>query len=276
MPAVIILNPSRLLSENKFPHLVPFSKFSLTLTTSVVPSTSKNKGTRLGCPIGSFLSTHLLLLLGPMPRHAACTAPLISMAASPYRWPSMSICLRTVCRNSCSPLAAASRPVGLKNILSWHGLFFLVYSIRYLPEMRDETPEAGYFFLPSAYCLAVLHVLVNLHLHLQVLIPGQQLFRHPLRLGAAGLEFVSRMTCVYYRYICVDFLVIRNNAYLDTTTRHTRNRLASMKARIQSAQAGDPTGTTRLGLGSSSVLASSIVLDSWGPTDGLPSMPAAF
>ena len=142
--------------------------------------------------------------------------------------------------------------------------------------MRDETPEAGYFFLPSAYCLAVLHVLVNLHLHLQVLIPGQQLFRHPLRLGAAGLEFVSRMTCVYYRYICVDFLVIRNNAYLDTTTRHTRNRLASMKARIQSAQAGDPTGTTRLGLGSSSVLASSIVLDSWGPTDGLPSMPAAF
>ena len=137
--------------------------------------------------------------------------------------------------------------------------------------MRDETPEAGYFFFSSTDCLAVLHVLVNLHLHLQVLIPGQQLFRHPLRLGAAGLEFVSHMTCVYYRYICIDLLVIRKYAYLDTTTSHTRNRLASMKARIQSAQAGDPTGTTRLGLGSSS-----IVLDSWGPTDGLPSMPAAF
>ena len=132
--------------------------------------------------------------------------------------------------------------------------------------MRDETPEAGYFLLSSTDCLAVLHVLVNLHLHLQVLIPGQQLFRHPLRLGAARLEFVSHMTCVYY-----GFLVIRKHAYLDTTTSNTRNRLASMKARIQSAQAGDPTGTTRLGLGSSS-----IVLDSWGPTDGLPSMPAAF
>jgi len=149
LPAVIILNPSRLLSENKFPHLVPFSKFSLTLTTSVVPSTSKNKGTRLGCPIGSFLSTHLLLLLGPMPRHAACTAPLISMAASPYRWPSMSICLRTVCRNSCSPLAAASRPVGLKNILSWHGLFFWFTRFdTYLKCVMRRRKRVISFFLP--------------------------------------------------------------------------------------------------------------------------------